>query len=45
MRAQGFCAEPGEIGAIAAFLCSDEARFINGAIVPATFAAECGYAI
>ena len=45
MRAKGYCAEPGEIGAIAAFLCSDEARFINGAIVPASYAAECGYEI
>ena len=45
MRPRGYCAEPAEIGAIAAFLCSDEARFINGAIIPASFAAECGYEI
>ena len=45
MRTRGYCAEPAEIGAIAAFLCSDEARFINGAIIPASFAAECGYEI
>lgn len=44
-RASGYCAEPGEIGDIAAFLCSQEARFINGAIIPASFAAECGYEI
>ena len=45
LRAQGLCAEPREIGAIAAFLCSEESRFINGALVPASFAAECGYEI
>ena len=45
MRAKGYCAEPEEIGRIAAFLCSDEARFINGAIIPASYAAECGYEI
>ena len=45
MRKQGFCAEPSEIGAIAAYLCSDESRFINGAVIPASFAAECGYEI
>jgi meso-butanediol dehydrogenase / (S,S)-butanediol dehydrogenase / diacetyl reductase len=45
MRAKGYCAEPEEIGRIAAFLCSDEARFINGAVLPASYAAECGYEI
>jgi NAD(P)-dependent dehydrogenase (short-subunit alcohol dehydrogenase family) len=45
LRRAGLCAEPVEIAAIAAFLCSDEARFINGAIIPATFAAERGYSL
>jgi meso-butanediol dehydrogenase/(S,S)-butanediol dehydrogenase/diacetyl reductase len=43
MRAQGLCAEPKEIGDIAVFLCSDEARFINGAVINASFGVECGY--
>ena len=45
LRSEGMCAEPSEIGAIAAFLCSEESRFINGAVIPASFAAECGYEI
>jgi NAD(P)-dependent dehydrogenase (short-subunit alcohol dehydrogenase family) len=45
MRTGGYCAEPEEIATIAAFLCSEESRFINGAIIPASFAAECGYEI
>jgi meso-butanediol dehydrogenase / (S,S)-butanediol dehydrogenase / diacetyl reductase len=43
MRSKGFCAEPQEIGQIAAFLCSDDARFINGAVINASFGVECGY--
>ena len=45
LRSEGYCAEPAEIGSIAAFLCSSDARFINGAIIRASFAAECGYEI
>jgi meso-butanediol dehydrogenase / (S,S)-butanediol dehydrogenase / diacetyl reductase len=43
MRTQGLCADPTEIGDIALFLCSNEARFINGAVINASFGVECGY--
>lgn len=43
MREQGRCADPAQIGAVAAFLCSSDAAFINGAVIPASGGAECGY--
>ena len=43
LHALGYCPEPAEIAVAAAFLCSDEARFMTGAIVPISGGSECGY--
>lgn len=43
IHALGYCPEPDEIATVAAFLCSDEARFITGCILPVSGGSECGY--
>jgi len=43
IHALGYCPEPEEIATVAAFLCSDEAKFITGCIMPVSGGSECGY--
>jgi len=43
IHALGYCPAPDEIAIAAAFLCSDEARFITGHIMPVSGGSECGY--
>jgi NAD(P)-dependent dehydrogenase (short-subunit alcohol dehydrogenase family) len=43
IHALGYCPEPDEIASVAAFLCSDEARFITGCLMPVSGGSECGY--
>jgi NAD(P)-dependent dehydrogenase (short-subunit alcohol dehydrogenase family) len=43
IHALGYCPEADEIAAAAAFLCSDDARFITGCIMPVSGGSECGY--
>lgn len=38
-----YCPEPEEFAPIAAFLCSDEASFITGCLLPASGGIDCGY--
>ena len=45
IHALGYCPEPAEIAAVAAFLCSDDAKFITGYIMPVSGGSECGYNI
>ena len=45
IHALGYCPEPEEIASVAAFLCSDEAKFITGYIMPVSGGSECGYNI
>ena len=45
IHALGYCAEPEEIASAAAFLCSAEASFITGCILPVSGGSECGYNI
>ncbi|MEI8258378.1 MAG: SDR family oxidoreductase [Deltaproteobacteria bacterium] len=45
IHALGYCPEPTEIATVAAFLCSDEAKFITGYIMPVSGGSECGYNI
>lgn len=43
IHALGYCPEPEEIATVAAFLCSAEARFITGYVMPVSGGSECGY--
>ena len=45
IHALGYCPEPSEIATVAAFLCSDEAKFITGYLMPVSGGSECGYNI
>lgn len=45
IHALGYCPEPTEIATVAAFLCSDEAKFITGYLMPVSGGSECGYNI
>jgi len=39
----GYCPEASEIADVAAFLVSDDAKFITGCIMPVSGGSECGY--
>ncbi|MBI5688676.1 MAG: SDR family oxidoreductase [Verrucomicrobia bacterium] len=43
IHALGYCPDPDEIAIAAAFLCSDEAKFITGHLLPVSGGSECGY--
>ncbi len=39
----GYCPEPDEIASVALFLCSDDARFVTGCVMPVSGGGECGH--
>lgn len=39
----GYCPDPEEIASVAVFLCSEEAKFMTGSIIPVSGGSECGY--
>jgi NAD(P)-dependent dehydrogenase (short-subunit alcohol dehydrogenase family) len=43
IHALGYCPEADEIATVCAFLCSDDAKFITGCILPVSGGSECGY--
>lgn len=45
INALGFTATPHHIAAAAVFLCSPQAAFMTGAIVPVSGGSECGYGV
>ncbi|MDO8543388.1 MAG: SDR family oxidoreductase [Opitutaceae bacterium] len=45
IHALGYCPEPDEIASVAAFLCSDDAKFLTGYVMPVSGGSECGYNI
>ncbi len=43
IHALGYCPEADEIASVAAFLCSDEAKFVTGHVMHVSGGSECGY--
>lgn len=43
IHALGYCPEPDEVASVCAFLCSHEAKFITGCVLPVSGGSECGY--
>jgi NAD(P)-dependent dehydrogenase (short-subunit alcohol dehydrogenase family) len=39
----GYCPGPEEIASVASFLCSDDAKFVTGCIMPVSGGSDCGY--
>ncbi len=43
IHALNYCPEPEEIASVAVFLCSPDAKFVTGSIMPVSGGSECGY--